>query len=183
MTSPGFDLRTGVDVLTRTPATLRVLLAGQPDALLRANEGLETFSAFDVVGNLIDGEETDWIPRARIIRAGGDDPRFPPFDRFRPRARNSGRSLPSLLDEFERQRAASLAELTDWRLTAADLELPGIHPALGRATLGQLLATWVVHDLGHLAQIARVMAKHFAADVGPWRAYLPVLADRTPPPR
>jgi hypothetical protein len=133
------------------------------------------------VGHLIDGEETDWLPRARIILAGGPNPRFEPYDRFRHRARNAGRTLPSLLGEFARLRAANLDVLREWRLTPAQLDLPGIHPSQGNVTLRQLLATWVVHDLGHIAQIARVMAKQYKNEVGSWAPFLPVLTDRETP--
>jgi hypothetical protein len=172
-----FDLDLSVDMLRRTPATLMALLDGQAEPWVRGTEGAETFSPFDVVGHLIDGEETDWIPRARIILARGVDPRFEPYDRFRHRARNRDRSLSSLLAEFARLRAANLELLRSWRLTAVELDLPGVHPSLGHVTLRQLLASWVVHDLGHLAQVARVMAKQYREAVGPWLPFLPVLTD------
>jgi hypothetical protein len=176
-----FDLDLATEVLRRSPATLRALLEGLSEPWIRGNEGPETFSPFDVVGHLIDGEETDWIPRARIILARGPDPRFEPYDRFRHRARNAGRSADSLLDEFARLRTANLRQLESWNLTAAELDLPGEHPSLGRVTLRQLLATWVVHDLGHLAQVARVMAKQYGNEVGPWVPFLPVLTDHPVP--
>jgi DinB family protein len=176
-----FDLERGVEVLRRTPAVLDALLRGVDEAWARGTEGPETFSPFDVVGHLIDGEETDWMPRARIILAGGPDPVFEPYDRFRHQARNKGRTLPSLLDELARLRAANLAELAGWRLTAAQLGLPGRHPGLGAVTLAQLLAAWVVHDLEHVAQASRVMAKQYRGEVGPWVPYLPVLTDHEKP--
>jgi hypothetical protein len=176
-----FDLDLSLDLLRRTPATLKALLDAAADAWVRGTEGPETFSPFDVVGHLIDGEETDWIPRARIILARGRDPRFEPYDRFRHRARNADRSLSSLLAEFARLRAANLEQLRSWRLTATELDLSGVHPSLGRVTLRQLLATWVVHDLGHVAQVARVMAKQYREGVGPWLTYLPVLTDHDVP--
>ncbi|HET9252491.1 MAG TPA: DinB family protein [Candidatus Eisenbacteria bacterium] len=175
------DLARSAEVLARTPATVRALLSGLPDEWTRGTEGPDTFSPFDVVGHLIDGEETDWIPRARIILARGPNPAFEPYDRFRHRARNNGRTLDSLLDEFGALRTANLELLASWRLTEAQLELPGIHPTLGRVTLRQLLAGWVVHDLGHVAQIARVMAKQYREEVGPWLAFLPVLTDHETP--
>lgn len=165
-----------VAVLARTPGVLDALLAGLDDEVVRTNEGGDSWSAFDVVGHLVDGEETDWIPRARIIRAGGG--RFEPFDRFRHRERNAGRSMRELLAEFARLRAADLAELRAWELTESDLERTGEHPDFGAVTLRHLLTTWAVHDLGHLAQIARVLAKRHADDIGPWRAYVPVSGDR-----
>jgi hypothetical protein len=176
-----FDLDRSLEVLGRTPVTLRSLLDGLGEPWLRGTEGPETFSPFDVVGHLISGEETDWIARARIILARGPDLRFAPFDRFRHRARDAGRSLPALLDQFTRLRAANLDLLRSWKLTTRELDLPGEHPSLGSVTLRQLLATWVVHDLGHLAQIARVMAKQYGDEVGPWVQYLPVLTDRPVP--
>ena len=176
-----FDLALSTDVLRRSPAILRALLDGLDDAWARGTEGPETFSPFDVVGHLIDGEETDWIPRARIILARGLSLRFEPYDRFRHFARNADRSLTSLLDEFARLRAANLELLDTWKVTTRELELPGEHPSLGRVTLRQLLAAWVVHDLGHLAQVARVMAKQYREEVGPWVPYLPVLTDHERP--
>jgi hypothetical protein len=176
-----FDLELSLDVLQRTPAVLRGLLGGLSDEWVRANEGPDTFSPFDVVGHLIDGEETDWIRRARIILARGEHPQFEPYDRVRHRTRNVDRSLTSLLDEFAQLRAANLELLRSWKLTATELDLPGIHPSLGRVTLRQMLATWVAHDLGHLAQVARVMAKQYREAVGPWAAYLPILTDRERP--
>jgi hypothetical protein len=176
-----FDLDLSIDVLARTPATLRSLLDGLTDPWTRGNEGPDTFSPFDVVGHLIDGEETDWIPRARIILARGPSLRFERYDRFRHRGRNSDRSLASLLDEFAELRTGSLAQLRSWQLTKQELDLPGEHPALGPVTLRQLLAAWVVHDLGHIAQAVRVMAKQYSSEVGPWVPYLPVLTDHLVP--
>ncbi|HEY7636216.1 MAG TPA: DinB family protein [Gemmatimonadales bacterium] len=176
-----FDLQSGIAVLARTPATLRALLDGLSEPWTRASEGPDTFSPFDVVGHLIDGEETDWIPRARIILARGPDPRFEPYDRFRHQRRNVGRTLGSLLDEFASLRAANLELLRSWNLTSAQLNLPGAHPGLGKVTLDQLLAAWVVHDLGHVAQVSRVMAKQYREAVGPWVPYLPILTDHEVP--
>jgi hypothetical protein len=176
-----FDLERSAEVLARTPAALRSLLSGLPDSWIRGTEGPDTFSPFDVVGHLIDGEETDWIPRAKIILAGGPNPAFEPYDRFRHRARNAGRTLESLLDEFATLRTANLRLLESWRLTEAQLNLPGIHLKFGTVTLRQLLAGWVVHDLGHVAQIARVMAKQYKEEVGPWLEFMPVLTDHERP--
>lgn len=176
-----FDLDHACDVLGRTPGLLHAFLDGVDEVWTRGTEGPQTFSPFDVVGHLIDGEETDWIVRARIILSRGPDPAFAPYDRFRHATRNRGRTLASLLEEFERLRGANLALLRSWRLSPEHLALPGRHPELGPVTLEQLLAAWVVHDLGHVAQIARVMAKQYRAEVGPWAAYLPVLTDRERP--
>lgn len=176
-----FDLDLSIEILGRSPATLRALLGGLGAPWVRGTEGPDTFSPFDVVGHLIDGEETDWIPRARIILAKGPELRFDPYDRFRHRARNAGAPLESLLAEFASLRAGNLDLLRTWNLTARDLDLPGEHPSLGRVTLRQLLAAWVVHDLGHVAQVARVMAKQYRDEVGPWVPFLPVLTDHLVP--
>ncbi len=176
-----FDLELSTLALARTPGALSALLDGLPDSWSRAVEGPDTFSPFDVVGHLIDGEETDWIPRARIILAQGANLGFEPYDRSRHRTRNVGRTLGALLAEFALLRAANLELLRSWQLTPASLELPGMHPTLGRVTLRELLAAWVVHDLGHLAQIARVMAKQYRSAVGPWVPFLPVLTDHQTP--
>lgn len=170
-----FDLNRGLEVLERTPATFRALLGGLTDAWTAPNEGPETFSAFDNLGHLIHGERTDWITRARIILAQGENRRFEPYDRFAQYRESQGKSLAELLDEFERLRAENLATLRGWRLTERELALQGEHPALGAVTLRQLLSAWVVHDLGHLAQTSRVMARQYRDAVGPWREYLPVL--------
>ncbi len=176
-----FSLDHALTIWRRTPAALDAMVRDLPDELLRANEGGDSFSPFDVVGHLIDGEETDWMARARIILAAGPDPRFTPYDRFRHRARNVGRSIGELLDEFGMLRERNLRELEGWQLGPAQLQLTGIHPTFGVVTLEQLLSTWVVHDLGHVAQIARVIAKQHRDDVGPWIAFLPVLTDRPAP--
>jgi DinB family protein len=170
-----FDLTNGIAVLARTPATLRVMLTGLPSAWLDGTEGPDTWSPYVIVGHLIHGERTDWIPRAQIILAQGENRRFTPFDRFAQFRESEGKSLAELLDELARLRAENLATLQGWSLTDAELALEGVHPELGPVTLRQLLATWVAHDLGHLAQVARVMAKQYREAVGPWRAYLPVM--------
>ena len=176
-----FDLASSADLLRRTPRTLRDLLDGVGEAWFRSTEGPDTFSPFDVVGHLIDGEETDWMPRARIILARDPEAAFVPYDRFRHYARNQGRTLVSLLDEFARLRAENLEQLAAWNLGDAELDLRARHPSLGPVTLRQLLAGWVVHDLGHVAQVVRVMAKQYRDEVGPWLPYLPVLTDHEAP--
>jgi hypothetical protein len=170
-----FDSIAGMAVLERTPRTLRALLAGLPPEWTEATDGPDTWSPYVILGHLIHGERTDWIPRARIILAKGPDPRFTPYDRFAQFRESEGQSLADLLDEFERLRRENMATLDGWRLTAEQLLLQGEHPEFGRVTLGQLLATWVAHDLGHIAQTARVMAQQYRDAVGPWRAYLPVM--------
>lgn len=176
-----YDLALAIDLLRRTPATLHALLAGIDDAWSRPNEGGDTFSAYDNVGHLIEGEEKDWLGRARIILSDAEDRRFKPFDRVAHRSRNVGRSLDSLLAEFAELRAANLRELESWKLTPEQLRRTGEHPALGTVTLEMLLSTWVAHDLGHIAQIVRVMAKQYRDNVGPWVEFLPVLTDRPAP--
>jgi hypothetical protein len=155
---------------------LETLLRGTSAAWHASNEGSDTWSAQDVIGHLIHGEETDWIPRARIILEHGEAQPFEPFDRFAQFGRFDGWSLDQLLDRFAELRKANLDVVRGWRLTDEQLSLKGRHPELGAVTLRQLLATWAVHDLNHLAQISRVMAKRSMDEVGPWRAYLSVLS-------
>ena len=174
-----FDLAAGLAVLDRTPRTLQAMLAGLPPVWTDATEGPDTWSPYTIVGHLLHGERTDWIPRAELILAERADRRFAPYDRFAQFHESQGKSLAELLEDFARIRAANVKTLAAWRLTGAQLALEGEHPVFGPVTLGQLLATWVTHDLGHIAQTARVMAKQYRDAVGPWRAYLPVL-DRCP---
>ena len=170
-----FDLAQGISVLERTPGVLDKMLNMLAPAWTDANEGPDTWSPYVVVGHLIHGERTDWIPRAQIILAQAANRRFTPFDRFAQFRESEGKSLSELLEEFAQLRANNLTTLVGWQLTDAQLALEGEHPELGTITLRQLLATWVAHDLGHIAQIARVMAKQYREAVGPWREYLPVL--------
>jgi len=170
-----FALDEALPVLRRTPETLRSLLDGLPEAWIHATEGPGTWSPFDVVGHLIHGERTDWLPRVEHLLRHGEARAFEPFDREAMFAASRGRTLAELLDEFARLRSESLGRLERLMLSASDLERRGLHPDLGVVTLGQHLATWVAHDLGHLGQIIRVMGKRYAQAVGPWRAYLPML--------
>jgi hypothetical protein len=170
-----FDLTTGMAVLERTPGTLRAILGGLSPDWFDATEGPETWSPYVIVGHLVHGERTDWIPRARVILDQGADRRFTPYDRFAQFRESQGKTLAELLDELAGLRADNLATLASWHLTNEQLDLEGEHPDFGAVTLRQLLATWVVHDLGHIAQIARVMAKQYRDAIGPWRAYLPVV--------
>jgi len=172
-----FELASAREVLSRTPSALDRLVRDLPDAWTRENEGPDTWSVFDVVGHLIHGELTDWIPRARIILEHGASRPFEPFDRFAQLEANKGKSLNELLDRFSELRAESLAALDALRLTPEQLRLEGRHPALGTVTLSQLLSTWVVHDLGHLRQVVRVMAKCYGGEVGPWSAYTRILSE------
>jgi Protein of unknown function (DUF664). len=170
-----FELDRSIAVLERTPSTLRAMLSGLPREWTDATEGPETWSPYDIVGHLVHGERADWIPRARIIITQGADRRFAPFDRLAQFRESQGKSIEQLLDEFTRLRTDSLATLAGFELDDAKLALEGEHPAFGAVTLRQLLSTWVGHDLGHVAQIARVMAKQYRDAVGPWREYLPVM--------
>ena len=170
-----FSLDNTLAVLTRTPATLDVLLRGMPESWVLRNEGQDSWSAFDIVGHLIFGERTDWIPRARMILEKGETRPFDPFDRFAQIKESQGKSLDQLLDEFARVRNESLSALQALTLQPEDLARRGLHPALGVATLSQLLSTWAVHDLTHVHQLSRVMAHQYRDAVGPWSAYLGVL--------
>lgn len=170
-----FSLTEAIPVLERTPRVLDAWLRGVPEPWLRANEGPNTFSAFDNLGHLIHGERVDWIPRARIILELGESRAFDKFDRFAMYKESEGKTVAELLDTFTALRRENLATLAGWKLTPAQLAQRGRHPELGPVTLSHHLASWVVHDLGHVAQIARVMAKRYKADVGPWVAYLPIL--------
>lgn len=175
-TAPGaFSLAEAVAILDRTPATLDVWLRGLPDAWIRATEGPGTWSAYDVVGHLLHGDTTDWIPRARRIIERGESMPFDPFDRDAQFAESAGRSLDDLLDAFAAGRQRALADLEALGLDDSALDRRGLHPALGPVTLRQLLATWVAHDLDHVMQISRVMGRRYADEVGPWRAYLRII--------
>jgi hypothetical protein len=163
-------------LLARTPGILNAWLRGLPEGWLVAHEGGETWSPTDVVGHLIHGERTDWIPRVHRILEHGDSLAFDPYDRFAQFREFVGMSLPDLLDEFARAREANLRDLASLMLSDSALDRPGLHPSLGAVTLRQLIAAWVAHDLDHVTQIARVMARQYADEVGPWRAYLRVIS-------
>lgn len=169
------SLQDTVALLSRTPAALDALLRGLPETWTLENEGEKTWSAFEVVGHLIHGERTDWMPRAKMILQFGESKAFEPFDRWAQERESQGKSLAQLLDEFVRLRSENLNELRALNLQPEDLARRGRHPALGVVTLSQLLATWVAHDLTHLHQISRVMAHQYREAVGPWSAYLGVL--------
>ena len=169
------NLDNTVQLLARTPPTLDALLRDLPQARTSRNEGENTWSAFDIVGHLIHGERTDWMPRAKMILQFGETRAFDPFDRFAQARESEGKSLEQLLDEFARLRRENLIELRALNLRPEDLARRGRHPALGVVTLSQLLATWAAHDLSHLHQISRVMAHQYREAVGPWAQYLGVL--------
>ena len=169
------NLEHTISLLMRTPATLDALLRDIAEIWMLRNEGGNTWSAFDVMGHLIEGERTDWMPRARIILQFGETRVFDPFDRFAQQRQTEEKSLGQLLDEFASLRAVNLGELRGLKLTPEDLRRRGRHPALGLVTLSELLATWAAHDLTHLHQISRVMAHQYREAVGPWSEYLGVL--------
>jgi hypothetical protein len=164
-----------IALLERTPRVLEALLRDLPETWTHRGEGEKTWSAFDVVGHLIHGERTDWIPRARMILEHGDSRPFERFDRFAQERASEGKTLPQLLDTFATERSEGLATLRAMNLTPDDLARRGQHPSLGPVTLAQLLATWAAHDLTHLHQISRVMAHQYRDAVGPWTAYLGVM--------
>jgi hypothetical protein len=170
-----FSLGDAVAVLTRTPASIDALLRGLPNIWAHHNEGTDTWSAFDIVGHLIVGERTDWMPRVRIILKDGEARPFDPFDRFAQAKESQGKSLEQLLDDFARLRKENLVALQALNLRQEDLTRRGRHPALGVVTLSELLATWAVHDLTHVHQLSRVMAYQYRDVVGPWSAFLGVL--------
>lgn len=169
-----------LDLLERTPATLTRLLQGTSPAWHTTNEGPGTWSAFDVVGHLIHAEETVWMARALLIREKGEDDVFAPGDMTAQFTRFAGCSMEALLERFSEVRAASLDTLRGWRLSEADLQRRGRHSEFGVVTLGNLLATWAVHDLTHLTQVARVMARYFKDEVGAWGPYLSIFDERSP---
>lgn len=175
-----FSLADSIAILSRTPGTLDALLRGMPDIWIRSNEGRtqegkESWHPFDIVGHLVVGERTDWMPRARIILEHGENRMFDRFDRLAQEKESAGKSLDQLLDEFAGLRKENIIALQALNLQPADLVRRGMHPELGVCTLSQLLATWAVHDLTHLHQISRVMSYQYRDAVGPWQAYLGVL--------
>jgi hypothetical protein len=170
-----FRLEGAIEVLQRTPSVLRSWLSGLSEGWLMHNYGPETWSPFDIVGHLIHGEKTDWIPRARIILEQGPSRPFDPFDRYLQYEASRGKTIVQLLEEFETLRRKNLEALHAMNLTDALLDEPGTHPALGLVTLRQLLATWVVHDLNHIHQIAKAMAFQYRDQTGAWREYLTII--------
>ena len=173
-----FTLSDALPVLRATPEVLSAWLRSLPDAWVRSNEGPDTWSPYDIVGHLIHGERTDWIPRLELLLSQGDSRPFTPFDRFAQFHESRGKSLEELLDTFAELRRTNVGRLESYGLQGSDLDRRGLHPELGPVTLGQLLATWVAHDLNHLGQIARVMGRQYTGAVGPWLEYLPLLGAR-----
>jgi uncharacterized damage-inducible protein DinB len=173
-----FSMDEGLPILRATPGALAAWIERLPDTWITATEGPDTWSPFDVVGHLIHGELTDWMPRIELLLAHGESRPFTPFDRFAQFRDSQGKSLSELLENFAQLRQGNLERLESLDLKPVDFSRRGRHPELGTITLGQLLATWVVHDLNHVAQIARVMARRYTDTVGPWLEYLPLLSAR-----
>lgn len=169
-----FDLNRSIEVLERTPLVIEHLLKGISEEWIFNNEGGKTWSPYDIVGHLVHGEKTDWVTRMEIILLDHDK-KFAPFDRFAQFNESKGKSLETLIAEFKTLRKKNIMKLRLKKIESFDLHKKGIHPAFGNVTLQQLLSTWVVHDLNHIAQIARVMAKQYKTEVGPWMEYLPIL--------
>ena len=171
-----FTLEKSYEILERTPTVLRTLLSGLSDDWIMNNEGPETFSPYDVMGHLIHGEKTDWRDRTVMILEHGTEKTFVPFDRFAQFEASKGKSLTNLIDDFEKLRLDGLTWLKSLNLTEEDFNKKGTHPALGQVTLRQLLSTWVIHDLTHIAQITRVMAKQYKSEIGPWIEYFRIMS-------
>jgi uncharacterized damage-inducible protein DinB len=174
----GFSFADGLPILRATPGVLRAWLSELPDSWVKANEGADTWSPYDILGHLIHGERTDWMPRVELLLAHGESRPFVPFDRFAQFRDSRGKSLQELLDTFADLRQQNVSRLETLRLKPTDFDRRGLHPELGPVTLGQLLATWAAHDLNHLGQIARVMGRQYTQAVGPWLEYLPLLRPR-----
>lgn len=170
-----FELNQAVEVLRQTPYTLARMLGDLSPEWTASSGDRDNWAPYDVIGHLIHGEVTDWIPRAEIILAQGENRTFVPFDRFVQFERSAGKSLDDLLTEFSHLRNANIEKLIRWQLTPEQLALTGVHPEFGEVTLSELLSTWVVHDLNHIRQIVTVMAKRYAKNVGPWKAYTSIL--------
>lgn len=170
-----YDLHKSIQILERTPKVVRSLLQGLHEDWVHQNEGGDSWSPFDIVGHLVHGEKTDWIARTKIILQQGEQLTFETFDRFAQFEESKGKNIDDLLNEFEQLRKENLRTFIEFNITPDQYSLKGIHPQLGEVTLSNLLATWVTHDLGHIAQISRVLAKQYQDQVGPWQEYLPIL--------
>ena len=170
-----YTTKEAIEILERTPAVVKALLTNLSDEWILNNEGPETFSTYDVIGHLIHGEKTDWPVRTKIILEFGTSKPFDPYDRFAQYEESQGKSLQQLLNQFEAVRKDNVAWLKSLNLTEKDLDKKGMHPKLGEVTLRNLLSTWVVHDLTHIAQITRVMAKQYKSEMGPWPQFFRIL--------
>jgi DinB superfamily len=171
-----YTLQQSIEILERTPAVLKTLLTGLSDEWVMNNEGADTFSPYDVIGHLIHGEKTDWVTRAKIILEHGTSKPFTPWDRFAQLEESKGKNLQQLLDEFDAVRKENMIWFKSLHLKETDLDKKGMHPKLGEVTLRNLLSTWVVHDLTHIAQITRVMAKQYKEEMGPWPEFFRILS-------
>lgn len=170
-----FDLTKSLEILDRTPATLDAMLSGLAEEWITSNEGKDTWSPYDIIGHLIHGEKTDWIPRLEIILSDQEDKQFEAFDRFAQFEASKGKNLRQLLHEFKILRERNVEQLRSKKLTHEELSRIGMHPVFGEVSLSQLLSTWVVHDLNHIAQLSRVMAVQYKDEVGPWIRFLRIL--------
>ena len=170
-----YSLPGSYEILERTPLVLKTILSGLSDEWVMNNEGPETFSPYDVVGHLIHGEKTDWRDRTNMILEYGATKTFVPFDRFAQKEASKGKTLPQLLNEFEGLRKKNMQWFRSLNLSEADLDKKGVHPVLGQVTLRQLLSTWVIHDLTHIAQVTRVMAKQYKEEMGPWLEFFRIM--------
>lgn len=173
-----FDKERSVQILSRTPFVLETLLGGLDEQWIYANEGPGSWSAFDIMGHFIEGEKTDWIPRMRIILSNVPDKKFEKFDRYKQFEESKGKNISQLIAEFKRLREENLKILEDTTLDEKTLSMTGIHPEFGNVTLKQLLSTWVTHDLAHVLQVSRVMAKQYKEEIGPWTKYFSVFGGK-----
>lgn len=171
------NVEQAIEILSRTPEVLKVLLSDLPETWTQGDEGPDTWSPYDVLGHFIHGEETDWMTRAKIMLEHGEKRPFEPFDRFAQFEKSKGKSIQALLEQFADLRRKNLEKLERMHLSGSDLNLTGTHPELGTVNLGQLIASWVVHDFNHVRQVVEVMARQYADEVGPWKAYLPIVGD------
>jgi hypothetical protein len=170
-----FELDQGIAILENTPEVMQNLIGSLSAPWTSGNEGSKSWSPYDIIGHLIHGEKTDWISRMDIILNGEKDHVFEPFDRFAQFENSKGKSLEQLLEEFSSLRKSNLAYLRSKKLSEEDLSKQAQHPDFGRVTLKELLASWVVHDLNHIAQTCRVMAHQYWQEVGPWKGYMGIL--------
>lgn len=170
-----FSIEKSIEILERTPLVIEDLLGGISEEWVKNNEGPQTWSPYDIVGHLIHGEKTDWIPRMEIILSDKKDKTFDPFDRFAQFKISQGQSIVQLLDEFKKLRKQNIEHLRGKKLKEQELEKKGNHPDFGEVTLKQLLAAWVAHDLNHIVQISRVMAKQYKTEIGPWKDFMGVM--------
>jgi hypothetical protein len=170
-----FQLSQALEILVQTPATVKSLLGNLSDKWVYASDGENNWSAFDIIGHYIHGEQTDWIPRAEIILAQRENTTFEPFDRFAQFEISKGKTMSELLETFAELRRKNIEILNSWNLNDEQLSLTGIHPELGEVTLSQLLSTWAVHDLTHIRQLVSVLAKQYSGNVGAWKQYLSIL--------